>query len=60
MATHSKILPRKSPWTEESGWLQSLGLQKFRHDLADKQQINIKTSTSLKIRKIYDWKIPLL
>ena len=27
MATHSSILPWKSPWTEESGGLQSMGLQ---------------------------------
>ena len=27
MATHSSILPWKIPWTEESGGLQSMGLQ---------------------------------
>ena len=27
MATHSSILPWKSPWMEESGRLQSMGLQ---------------------------------
>ena len=26
------------PWTEESGWLQSMGLQRVRHGLASKQQ----------------------
>ena len=26
MATHSSILAWKSPWTEEPGWLQSMGL----------------------------------
>ena len=26
MATHSSILSWKSPWTEEPGWLQSMGL----------------------------------
>ena len=30
MATHSSILAWKSPWTEEPGWLQSMGL----HDWA--------------------------
>ena len=30
MATHSNILAWKSPWTEEPGWLQSMGL----HDWA--------------------------
>ena len=28
MATHSTILSLKSPWTEEPGWLQSMGSQK--------------------------------
>ena len=27
MATHTNILPGKNPWTEESGGLQSTGLQ---------------------------------
>ena len=26
-ATHSNILARRNPWTEESGGLQSMGLQ---------------------------------
>ena len=25
MATYSRILARKIPWTEEPGWLQSMG-----------------------------------
>ena len=32
MATHSSILVWSIPWTEEPGRLQSLGLQKVRHD----------------------------
>ena len=28
MATHSSILPRESPWTEEPGWLQVHGVTK--------------------------------
>ena len=32
MATHSSILAWKSPWTEEPGGLQSLGLQRVGHD----------------------------
>ena len=34
MATHSSILAWKSPWTEEPGGLQSVGLQRFGHDWA--------------------------
>ena len=32
MATHSSILAWKIPWTEEPSRLQSMGLQRVRHD----------------------------
>ena len=32
MATHSSIVAWRIPWTEESGGLQSIGLQRVRHD----------------------------
>ena len=32
MGTHSSILARRTPWTEESGGLQSTGSQKVRHN----------------------------
>jgi len=32
MATHSGILARKIPWTEEPGGLKSLRLQRVRYD----------------------------
>ena len=38
MATHSSILARIIPFTEESGGLQSMGVTRVRHDLATKQQ----------------------
>ena len=34
MATHSGTLAWKNPWTEEPGRLQSMGLQRVRHDQA--------------------------
>ena len=34
MATHSSILARSIPWTEEPGGLQSMGLQRVGHDWA--------------------------
>ena len=34
MATHSRILAWKSPWTEEPGRLQSMGSQGVGHDWA--------------------------
>ena len=34
MVIHSSILAWRIPWTEETGGLQSIGLQKVRSDLA--------------------------
>ena len=34
MATHSSILAWRIPWTEEPGRIQSMGLQRVRHDWA--------------------------
>ena len=36
MATHSSILAWKIPWTEEAGGVQSMGLQRVRHNIATK------------------------
>ena len=36
MATHSSILARETPCTEEPGRLQCMGLQRVGHDLATK------------------------
>ena len=36
MTTHSSILAWEIPWTEESGRLQSMGLQRVEHYLAAK------------------------
>ena len=41
MATHSSIIAREIPWTEEPGGLQSMGSQRVKRDLATKQQIII-------------------
>jgi len=32
MATHSTILAWRLPWINEPGWLQSMALQRVRHD----------------------------
>ena len=32
IVTHSSILAWRTPWTEELGKLQSMGLQRVRHD----------------------------
>ena len=41
MATHSSVLAWRVPWTKEPGMLQSMGLQRVRHDL------NNDTSTQI-------------
>ena len=33
MATYSSTLAWRIPWTEESGWLQSIGSQRAEDDL---------------------------
>ena len=38
MATHYSILAWEIPWTEEPGRLQSMGLQRVRHDLVTEQR----------------------
>ena len=37
-ATHSSILVRRIPWTEEPGGLWSMGLQRVEHDRVTRQQ----------------------
>ena len=51
MATHSSILAWRILWTEESGRLQSMGLQRVRHDLV--------TNSSLRFTENWeeDWVI---
>ena len=39
MSTHCSILAWRIPWTEESGGLQSIGLQRVGHDLARSSSI---------------------
>ena len=41
IATHSSILAWEIPWMEESGGLESMALQRIRHNLATKQQLEI-------------------
>ena len=37
MAVHSSIFAWESPWTEEPGGLQSIGLQRVGHNLVTKE-----------------------
>ena len=54
MAIHSSILAWRTPWTEESGGLQSIELQRIEHDWSDlacKQELIYKTQTEYRCRK---------
>jgi len=42
MATYFNILAWEIPWTEEPGRLQSMGLQRVRHELPTKQEQNLR------------------
>ena len=46
MAIHSSILAWEIPWTEEPGGLQSMGLQRVRHDWATHTLTKIKKKKS--------------
>ena len=46
IATHSSILAWRIPWTEESGRLQSMGLQRVRHDAYMSVCLSINRVTS--------------
>ena len=41
MATHSCILAWRITWTEELGRLQSMGLQRVRHNLATEHTLTV-------------------
>ena len=45
MATYSSILAWEISWTEEPGGMQSVGSQRVRYDLVNKQQQQISYNT---------------
>ena len=45
MATHSSILARRIPWTEEPGSLQSMGSLRVRHDRVTSLSLYTKLET---------------
>ena len=50
MVTQSSILAWKIPWTEEPGVLQFMGLQRVRHDLATKQEMEKGVRAFVKVK----------
>ena len=52
MATHSSILAWRIPWTEEPGRLQSMGLQRVRHDWATFIPVNTTSPEGERTQKM--------
>ena len=48
VVTHSNILARRIPWTEEPGRPQTMELQRVQHSLATKQQ-KLSNNNTLRI-----------
>ena len=41
MATHSSTLAWETPWTEEPGWLGSIGSQRVRHNCSNLARMHV-------------------
>ena len=48
MATHSRILAWRIPWTEEPGGLQSTGLQRIGHDRSNLAYTDLRVKLTVK------------
>ena len=60
MATHSSVLAREIPWTEEPGGLQFMGLQKEQNAT---KQLDLSTCCAppgISFLACFIWKIPLV
>ena len=53
MAIHSSTIAQKIPWTEEPGRLQSMGLQRVRHDWAT--SLHLLKYTEKQVPDYYFW-----
>ena len=59
MATHSRILAWKIPWMQEPGRLQSMGLQRVRHNWATSFHFMSIMYKAHKINKLLLWIVAL-
>ena len=59
MATHSRILAWRIPWTEEPGGLQSIGSQRGRHDWVSTHTHvrNIKDDLTFRVGLIWEYRV---
>ena len=60
MAIHSSMLAWEIPWTEEPGWLQSMGCKKVRYNWATNNKTSFldiaKKKKAHKNKKLWDAK----
>ena len=59
MATHSSFLTWKIPWTEESGGLQFIGLQRVKQDWKDWAGMQLLHLHQMNRRKLSPFSLPL-
>ena len=59
METHSSILAWEIPWTEEPGWLRSMGSQRVRHNCSNLActHAHYQSTTSSQIRQNYSTEV---
>ena len=56
IATDSNILAWKIPWTVESGWLQSMGSQKVRHNWVTEHACTVDRQCFVSFRWTAKWR----
>ena len=59
MVTHSSILAWRTPWTEEPGGLQSMGLQRAGHDWATNTFVFIILLLTVSVMSFLLWTVVL-
>ena len=59
MATHSRILAWRIPWTEEPGGLQSTGLRRAGHDWSYLACMHVRHRQWSRLLKIWEATLPL-
>ena len=57
MATHSSILAWRISWTEDPGGLQSMGLQRVRHNCATEHSNRLTIVRRKAIMEKVTWKV---
>ena len=54
MATHCSILAWRTPWTKKAGGLQSMGLQRVRHNWVNSRGLSCRLLRTSRNESIFD------